>query len=144
MMPATTKHRAVKMEYQGELVEIDRGMAPLIKAIWNLGIVTEFCCQGEPGAESKLTMASIMFHTFKDAERFLGIVCTDGELEPYVAAIPTRITQTKSGKWKQKMDPMCWAFEVRTPCSDYYGLTLHVLFPQEHIKKLTKIMKGAK
>lgn len=52
-----------------ETIEVDRGIAPLMLAIWDAGILTcNSCEENEPG------MIWIEFYSFKDAEKFLMIL----------------------------------------------------------------------
>lgn len=49
-----------------ETIEVDEGLAPLLKAIWDLGIMTRNSCQ-----ENKPGIMWIEFLTAKDLEAFL-------------------------------------------------------------------------
>jgi hypothetical protein len=56
-----TWHETVPLTdpFSGWTVDIDVDMAPVISALWRLGIVTSQCCQGDPG----LAPAVICFPT---------------------------------------------------------------------------------
>jgi hypothetical protein len=67
-----------------ETIEVDEGIAPLIKAIWNLGISTCNSCQ-----ENMPGVVWIEFLTAKDVEAFLSRVVS--RLDP--------VNEPKAGSW---------------------------------------------
>jgi len=60
------KQTAILDPASNKMVEVDRGIAPLLKAIWNLGIATCNSCQ-----ENKPGLVWIEFLQADDAEAFL-------------------------------------------------------------------------
>ncbi|MFB3765693.1 MAG: hypothetical protein ACE14P_10675 [Methanotrichaceae archaeon] len=58
-----------------EVIEVDEGIAPLIKAIWNLGIATCNSCQ-----ENKPGVIWIEFSSAEDAEIFMGRIASGLDL----------------------------------------------------------------
>lgn len=63
-------HPTVELEYQGETVEIDEDLAPLISEIWKAGIDTTDACQDVGEAVSQLV--EHLPHTKALSERSLG------------------------------------------------------------------------
>lgn len=45
------KHPTVPLELGGKVVNVDVKMVPLIRALWDAGFHTSFCCQGDDGSE---------------------------------------------------------------------------------------------
>lgn len=60
------KQTAILNPASNQMVEVDEGIAPLLKAIWNLGITTCNSCQ-----ENKPGLIWIEFLKAEDAEAFL-------------------------------------------------------------------------
>jgi hypothetical protein len=67
-------HEHVVMDYFGTPVEIDKKLAPLMRHLWDLGIRTNYCCQGDY-AKGFHTTAYIMFDGSKHADAFTALVC---------------------------------------------------------------------
>jgi len=65
----TGGHPVLLLSYQGETIEIDEVLAPLIQEIWKADIVTMMCCQ-----ETDAGIAWIEFDSMDDFLRFLNIV----------------------------------------------------------------------
>lgn len=45
MQETATRHATVALDYHGQPVEIDTGIAPLIRALWSRGIETSGSCE---------------------------------------------------------------------------------------------------
>jgi hypothetical protein len=71
---SATKHKQVSITWQDRQAEVDKGLAPLILALWKLDIDTCNSCQ-----ENMPGIAWIEFLTSMDAEEFLNIVAVHPE-----------------------------------------------------------------
>jgi hypothetical protein len=80
------EHKQIKISHpdSDETIEVDEGIAPLIKAIWNLGISTCNSCQ-----ENMPGIVWIEFLTARDVEEFLSRVVSG--LDP--------ANNAKAGNW---------------------------------------------
>ena len=80
------EHKQIKISHpdSDETIEVDEGIAPLIKAIWNLGISTCNSCQ-----ENMPGIVWIEFLTARDVEAFLSRVVSG--LDP--------ANNAKAGNW---------------------------------------------
>lgn len=68
-------HRTVMVELDGVSTEIDEAMAEVIAALWDCGIRTRACCQGELDADPSVTpvrdWAYVMFESIDGLRAFL-------------------------------------------------------------------------
>src|SRR5436305_6822330 len=71
---------------EGDLIDIDAELAPLMPLVWDLGIDTRQCCQ-----EKRPGLAAIEFPTTAGATDFLYSV-----QRPYAVELETREEQEKS------------------------------------------------
>jgi len=124
-----TGHETITLEYPRvpgqvyEDIEIDKGIAPLIQACWDIGLRTlNSCEENSPG------VAWISFEHYS-AEEFLTTVAQfdpeDLELWDYQAVIYTEYARTKDGK------------ELLTSPPNY-RIRISVRFPNEWIPELTR------
>src|SRR5262245_18625107 len=58
--------------------EIDVRMAPLIRHLWRLGMVTTHCCEGNPESESLPDLAYIAFRSVLEAALFVALAGPTG------------------------------------------------------------------
>ena len=77
------RHLQTLVEVNDLRAEIDTALAPLIEAIWQLGIRTEYCCEDQgwvpENAESKCNWSYVIFSSVEDFQRFLNLFA-DSEL----------------------------------------------------------------
>ena len=74
------RHRQVVITHKGRSVQVDRGIAELVLALWQRGFRTISSCECEPGTLAQFTRldgtkilspaAWIGFETLRDAKRF--------------------------------------------------------------------------
>jgi hypothetical protein len=67
--PCETRHKQVRVEWDGRGADVDEDLAPLILALWRAGIDTMMSCQ-----ENRPGIAWICFPTPLDAKMFLDLV----------------------------------------------------------------------
>src|SRR6266480_4213001 len=68
------EHEFELVVYEGEIIEIDQQILPLMKLIWEKGIRTRFCCQGGPAADDlEYEGAQIVFEEEADVLAFLNM-----------------------------------------------------------------------
>lgn len=92
-------------------VAIDKGIVELIKAIWRLGYITHFCCQGDrvlPGDPGGMDRAYISLFDDRSAEKLasaLGLECDIYvELKPSDTG-PAPLSQWISGRpWIERVE----------------------------------------
>lgn len=85
-----TQHKQVKIKCGRLEAEVDKGIAPLILALWKLGITTTMSCEeNHPG------IAWIQFQTPDDAIKFLNLVAVypkKNDKTPFWETLYGRIT----------------------------------------------------
>lgn len=64
-------HRTEVVRVLDKVADIDLQMVPIIKWLWQQGINTLSCCQGDIEDESQYRRAYILFNTCRDLELFL-------------------------------------------------------------------------
>lgn len=130
MSEFTSKHKTVIVEVGDHRAEIDEGIAPLITAIWEAGIVTMMSCQ-----ETAPGIAWIEFDSVDDLASFLNIVA---RYEPGVDTLYNRINYQLTGEmsaplWEYQLNPMdineCDSYEGATDIE----FTVGVYFPTSDI-----------
>ena len=97
-------HKQVRVKYRGKFIKVDEGIAPLLKAIWKLGIETTLSCQ-----ENRDGIAWIEFATAEDAKAFIDIVSHRHDSDPH--SLYNRI----AGEWcddDAKEPPLFWEFST--------------------------------
>jgi hypothetical protein len=102
-------HETVRVRVGDMDAEIDKDIAPLIREIWEAGIVSCNSCQeNEPG------IVWIEFMTPTDAERFVNIVA---EYEDGIDTLYNRITGERSAKEKEvkywEYDPFVFDYAMK-------------------------------
>ena len=95
-------HAAVLMDYQGEMVEIDRKIAPLMQAVWDVGIETLMSCEDVSG------MLWIEFDSPEDAMRFLDIAVVYDETDNSIYNRAESLSQggSRSRDWEYLITPV--------------------------------------
>jgi hypothetical protein len=73
--PRQHVHVVLHHEVLGE-VEVDEGIADVIRETWRGGILTVECCQGRYEQSARCKLAFIAFHA-PEAERWMKVVCAD-------------------------------------------------------------------
>lgn len=69
-------HPCTVVPYKGKNIEIDNLLLPLIQSLWNRGIETLFCCQGDPmQLEGD---GNIVFADARSAQLFIDEIQKDG------------------------------------------------------------------
>jgi hypothetical protein len=69
-----TRHKQVRVKYGKNFIQVDQGMAPLLKALWKRNIYTGLSCQ-----ENRPGIAWIMFLSAWDAEAFCDLAWNLGD-----------------------------------------------------------------
>lgn len=102
----STKHKQIKVRHPAEgIIEVDEGIAPLLVAMWKLGINTEMSCQQSSRDEVWIRFASVI-HFGRFIHLVAGKDATEKEIECRVRADRfTWHTRTSVGVW--------------FPCADY-------------------------
>lgn len=146
-----TPHKQVAIQWGDLRAEVDYKIAPLILALWKLGIHTVNSCQ-----ENRPRTAWIEFLTTDDAKQFLGIVAVypdeEDEKEPFWETLYGRITQCGSANdWEYHLHPFNWnvheeivSDEVIETCigpSDF-EFSVSIRFPKKDIPLLVKLLEG--
>lgn len=128
------------------MIEVDEGIAPLLLAIWNCGIVTCNSCQ-----ENKPGVIWIEFLAAEDAERFL--TCVVSGLDPINRPeadnyLYSRITGADDG-WKytahphdvrEYIDEENGCLELNASQSCAIALSVSIRFPVGDYEKLRDIL----
>lgn len=74
----TPNHACTTLLYKGKNVKIDDALVPLMRALWNRGIETLFCCQGDP--MHLQGDGNIVFADARSAQMFIDEIQRDGAL----------------------------------------------------------------
>jgi hypothetical protein len=142
------KQMAILDLTSNQMVEVDEGIAPLLKAIWNLGIITCNSCQ-----ENKPGLIWIEFLQAEDAEAFLTRVISG--LDPVNSPeannwLYSRITGQNEG-WKYNAHPHDFREYIdekngiaELNASETCGITLSISirFPVEDYERLLALIGG--
>ena len=103
-----------------QLVEIDVLMAPLIQILWNFGIETRFCCQGNPTntlARNPSSYQGAYIQMARDEESLLLVQSILTGFPPIISGRPTYFEV--GFERYQKMDRIC----IRFPHNQLQQLT---------------------
>lgn len=113
-------HKTVSVRYKGMDVRIDEMLAPLIKKLWQYGILTINCCQ-----ENRPGIAWIQFASPFDALNFLNVVAPKKNL------MYDRMTcEGEFGSWEYKchvrdeQGEFNFAISIRFPLTDLPAIML--------------------
>ena len=129
-----------------ETIEVDEGLAPLLEAIWDFGIMTRNSCQ-----ENKPGIIWIEFLTAKDLEAFL--TCIISGLDPVGSSnadgqLYSRILG-ENGGWQYNVHPhdsreyideekSMVELDTSEPCG--IALSISIRFPVEDYERLLDIV----
>jgi len=133
-MKYSRPHPVVDLQYQGESVEIDEVMAPLIKAIWDAGIETMMCCQ-----EAWPGLAWIEFTSVDEALKFLNIavVYDDTKDSLFARASMHSLSSGNCPDWEYQLNVMD-ALELEPPrkkgSEAYFWASVGIYFPHEDME----------
>lgn len=131
-----------------QMIEVDEGIAPLLKAIWGLGIETRNSCQ-----ENKPSTVWIEFLRAEDAEAFLTSVISG--LDPVSSPeadnwLYSRIIGQKGGwqynahphDYREYLDEENQTIELNSfePCG--IALSISIRFPVGDYERLLDIVEG--
>jgi hypothetical protein len=128
------------------MIEVDEGIAPLLKALWNFGITTCNSCQ-----ENRPGVVWIEFLTTEDAEAFLTRVISG--LDPFINPdadnwLYSRIIG-ENGGWKynahphdirEYLDDDLGIIELNPSQACEIGLSLSVRFPVTDYERLLELV----
>ena len=95
-------------------VYVDRGIAPLIKALWKIGCPTIFSCEGGEGEKMSIT-----FYTAAAVERFFWRVRSVTDKEKWTVGVPYPLVV------EEGQAVMLWT--VQFPRDDYQRVLNRVL-----------------
>jgi hypothetical protein len=130
------QHPTVTLPYQGQEIQIDADLAPLLTALWAHGVQTSHCCQGglDPNG-SQIHEAYITFATPPDVLRFVQL--SPVQLAVYVAMHFLQVGGEEDGvpvtyldeipevgnsiwyiKWSSEHTPAVTAIVQQTPVVD--------------------------
>lgn len=71
-------HPIVLLDYKGARVQIDKSVARLVQMMWDHGIDTTACCQGDPmNSGPWLHLGYVSFPTKRDLHSFLAVIGND-------------------------------------------------------------------
>lgn len=69
------QHKEVKVYYNGQFIMVDENMIPLLQKLWDLGLKTDYCCQGYSD-----TSGYIKFNSIEDRKTFVSLL-KDGDIK---------------------------------------------------------------
>jgi hypothetical protein len=117
-------HATITLEYQGEPVEIDAGIAELIESLWAQGVETSGSCEdgGTSGEESTpVGIAWVTFPQLRDVLRFEA-ACVRCCGQARIASVQANAEQIALAEEQG----MRWAGYVLFPTADIAALTAEV------------------
>jgi hypothetical protein len=145
---AEHKQMAILDPISNKMVEVDEGIAPLLKAIWNLGITTCNSCQ-----ENKPGLIWIEFLQAEDAEAFL--TCVISGLDPVNSFeannwLYPRITGQYEGwqysahphDFREYIDEENGTIELNAAEPGGISLSISIRFPVEDYERLLDLVGG--
>lgn len=128
---AQPEHKTVPLKFGDEQIEIDEEIAPLIQALWEVGIHTIACCEGHEGD------AFVCFETQKDAERFmLRMFVTGIQVDAFGYAMPWELEKWRWVTWPHINLVLNASGSTVPTC--VFGVRLD--FPADHIPLITKYL----
>jgi hypothetical protein len=104
-----TKHRQVRVELHGELIDVDEEIAPLLKRIWDLGIETLNSCQEQDGR------TWIEFASVNDIKDFLSSLMLDDSGEHHdLYSFRNRVFRTRepNDDWEAFRRDVAWHYGI--------------------------------
>ena len=122
------EHPAVSLVPPGmrKAVPIDKEIAPLIQAMWSLGISTNASCQDHDG------MVQIVM-SVEDVRLFLTVVARHADKKVARAA-------ARAGLGPEYWDLHLWSQAWERGKHTSIGLATAVYFPREHLAEVTKAL----
>jgi len=148
MKSKTNKHLCELLSYQGELVEIDELLSPMIKIMWELGIKTTSSCQGDGGSSNKgENWSGIYFNDIEEARHLIQLAfdfSSDEEKKEVLQAMGRGSSLPEDylpfalpyDKWDMFCHPM-WHQDGKI------SFLIGVKFPQSEIDNMTGRLKNA-
>lgn len=132
-------HQAVTIHHDDQFGDVDENLAPLLFALWHLGILTMRSCQEiEPG------VAYIQFADVSQVERFFNAIATVANAETDRLLWQRIVPREKvDGAWRYALHPLdnsTWLEDVqakRTPSRPArLSFTVSVRFPASDVPQL--------
>jgi hypothetical protein len=130
-------HKQIRVKVGSTVAQIDKGIAPLIREVWNAFIETEESCQGKDGN------AFIHFTDVPDFKKFMSVVAASEEVadgpwsDLYLRAF--RCDPEKEGSWMFHLDIDDRRVDREEPPTIEFGVGL--IFPSKDIPELVKRFK---
>ena len=126
--PDYTAHPAIPMTYlDGETVHIDVEIGPLIRAMWDVGISTMYCCQGHdvPAGQDPNAWAWAGFKGYIMMPR------TSKSLGFVQAIVSNFLTKTDRG----------YSWDIEFIENPHHGSILVIRFPKNDLEELVKFTR---
>lgn len=130
-------HPTVARMYDGERIDVDEGIAPLLDLAWRAGTATTGSCQG--GAAP----AMLGFPTADDAERFLEIAIGDDDPDDDLHSLAARVLRRDDpdpADWARHRRERGWRYLASPSAAPPLTLGIVAMFPSDDIPALTECL----
>jgi hypothetical protein len=131
------EHRQVPVSVFGDHAHVDQGIAELIEACWEVGILTTSSCQGGPDGANFGDRAHIGFERGA-AERFVGAATGEDHLDD-PATIEAGVLGWRMRELRPEDDPLGWTW---LPGGWPWSVRFSAHFPPSDIPELARRLRS--